>query len=301
MSGHILVGLDGSEGARNALRWAAVFADVTGRELRLAHAWQHGRPLESGALDDLAVSDAEQLEAAVEQRLLRIAADELGEGRVAGAVALRGRVADALALHAGRDRASLVVVGTRGLSGARRLLLGSVTRTLVEYPPCPVAVIPPATPAPPADGATWTILVGVDGSVGASHAVRWARDAARRSGAEVVAVHALEPPSGDPSADRLACLRAEAAYRIEEEWSAPLRRAGVRQRTVVDEGDPRRVLEAHVASTSPVCLVAGSRGLSGMARLLGSVSDHVVCHLDWAVVVVPRPCDTTLGGARAAW
>lgn len=298
MSGHVLVGLDGSGSARDALRWAAAFARATGRELHLAHAWQHGGRLETGALDDLHCSDPAQLEAAVEERLLRIATDELGEGRATGAAALRGGVADALARHAGRRGAALVVVGARGLGGARRLLLGSVTRKLVEYPSCPVVVVPRAAPVPASDGAAWTILVGVDGSAGASRAVRWARGVAERSGAQVVAIHALEPPSGDPSAALVACLREEATYRLEEEWSAPLRRAGLRYRTVVEDGDPRHVFDAAAEAERPVCLVAGSRGLSGMSRMLGSVSDHAVRHLDWPVVVVPRPCDTTLEGIR---
>jgi nucleotide-binding universal stress UspA family protein len=301
MSGPVLVGLDGSDGARNALRWAASFARATERELYVAHAWQHGGQLEDGALDDFRCSDPAQLEADVEERLLRIAADELGDGRVTAAVALRGGVADALARHADRRDASLVVVGARGLGAARRLLLGSVARTLVEYPSCPVAVVPRSTPVPEDQGAAWTILVGVDGSASASRAVRWARDVAARCGAEVVTIHALEPPSGDPSAAVLACLREEAEYRIEEEWSAPLRHAGVRYRTLVEEGDPRHVLETAALSSRPVSLVAGSRGLSGMTRrMLGSVSDHAVRNLKWPVVVVPRPCETTVAGGHGS-
>ena len=135
MTGRVVVGADGSESSRRAIRWAAEEARVRGAVLEVVHAWTllgqpedgtfdptYGEPqarqwldAELGALGD--VVDGVEVE--------RIVVNDLG--------------APAL-LDAGK-RADLLVVGSRGRGGFRGLLLGSVSSQVVQHAPCPVAVI----------------------------------------------------------------------------------------------------------------------------------------------------------------
>jgi nucleotide-binding universal stress UspA family protein len=233
----VLVGLDGSAHSLVALRWAGWCAAATGADLHVAHAWQQGPPLD-GALG-AGIADAADLEAAVERRLRQLAAAELRDpGAVAGARALRGEVPTALTREAARLDAGLVVVGARGAGNALRALLGSTASRLTECPVRAVAVVPDDAEVPPRSGAG--LLVGVDGSTGASRAVRWAAAVARAARRPVVAVHAFEPGVPDLTPEEGESLLGEARLRLDEEWVAPLRARGVEHRTVVEPGDPPR-------------------------------------------------------------
>jgi nucleotide-binding universal stress UspA family protein len=87
------------------------------------------------------------------------------------------------------------VVGSHGAGGAHRWLLGSVSRQLTERPTQAVAIVP-NTELEPGGG---VFIVEVDGSAGSSRALRWAGRSARRSGADIVVIHADEPPVADLS------------------------------------------------------------------------------------------------------
>lgn len=285
----VLVGLDGSAHSRLALRWAAWCARATAADLHLAHAWQQGPPLD-GALGG-GIADAADLEAAVERHLRELAAAELGDpGAVAGARALRGEVPGALAREAARLDAGLVVVGARGAGNALRALLGSTASRLTECPVRAVAVVPDDAEVPPRAGAG--LVVGVDGSAGASRAVRWAAELARAAGLPVVAAHAYEPEVADLTPEEGESLLGEARLRLAEEWSAPLWARGVDHRTVIEPGDPRDVLPRVADAERPAGVVVGSRGLGPISqRLLGSVTHHLLRTLAWPTVVIPAPRD----------
>jgi len=62
-----------------------------------------------------------------------------------------GVVVDEVLAQVASHRSDLLVVGSRGLSAAKRLVLGSVSAALVNHAPCPVLVVrPPTTPGAPA-------------------------------------------------------------------------------------------------------------------------------------------------------
>jgi nucleotide-binding universal stress UspA family protein len=140
-----------------------------------------------------------------------------------------------------------------------------------------------------------TILVGVDGSEGSAAALRWACRLALAAGAEVVAVHVLDPSTEDvrPLGLPRAVLN-EADWRepvqaeLEGTWCAPLARAGVRHRTRVEEGKAGPCLAALAREEHADLLVTGHRGLSGLAELVhGSVSAYLTHHSPCPVAVVP--------------
>ncbi len=135
----IVVGVDGSEGAANALRWAVEEARAHGATLVPVLAWsyldQQGVIGTSGFVPEY--SDVEA-KAALEAALAGVRAD-------APDVVIEPVVRCDLATRALLDEAEnadLVVVGSRGLGGFSGLLLGSVSQQLTHHSPCPVVLIP---------------------------------------------------------------------------------------------------------------------------------------------------------------
>jgi nucleotide-binding universal stress UspA family protein len=145
VSGRIVVGVDGSEGARSALEWAVGEARLRGASLRAVHAW-HLPPLVSGVgmFEPPATLDADTLER-VENGATQLLEQELAAVDTSGVEVERivepRNPADGL-LEAARD-ADLLVVGTRGHGGFTGLLLGSVSQQVSHHAPCPVVIVPP--------------------------------------------------------------------------------------------------------------------------------------------------------------
>ena len=145
------------------------------------------------------------------------------------------------------------------------------------------------------------IVVGVDGSPNAAHAVAWTAEVARALDAEVVAVHAVDPRLFVPVMETLGppppAVVGEEWYEetreaFEHTWVSPLRALGVRYRTVFVDGSPAPTLIEVAQEEKADLLVVGSRGRGGFAGLvLGSVSNFVAHHAKLPVVVVPDGMD----------
>jgi nucleotide-binding universal stress UspA family protein len=84
-------------------------------------------------------------------------------------------------------RADMIVVGSRGMTAPGRLLLGSVSSTVVQHAHCPVAIIHDDDGS--ADDMA-PVVVGVDGSPASEGAIELAFDEASRRGVHLVALHA---------------------------------------------------------------------------------------------------------------
>jgi nucleotide-binding universal stress UspA family protein len=149
MAGKIVVGVDGSEPSHEALRWAAAEAALRGARIVAAHSWTFVPPTPIGepgmipmpATDYAGQLDAErnaaqaELDAALEEVFPDGTPDDL-ESKL-----LEGDAEDALVREAAD--AELLVVGSRGRSGLKSVLLGSVSRHVVSHAPCPVVVVKP--------------------------------------------------------------------------------------------------------------------------------------------------------------
>ena len=165
-----------------------------------------------------------------------------------------------------------------------------------------------------ADGGRPTrVIVGVDGSVAASHALAWAQAEAAVHDIEVLAVHAWDvpPPVTELSAmvetDPAPYEAAAAEVMSDVLTHAP---SGPPVTSVLVRGHPSRALLD--LQTPGDLLVVGSRGRGGFAGLLlGSVSQHCATHARGPVAVVPPTAalpperDVVVGidgsdGARAA-
>ncbi len=139
----IVVGVDGSPPAREALRWASEEARFRGATLRAVSVWT--MPSFTGF--DTHPADPDALQQEAEQRLEAILAEALepdDRGRVERVV-VEGTPASRLIEQAAT--ADLLVLGSRGLGGFKELLLGSVSHQCAQHAPCPVMIMRSASSA----------------------------------------------------------------------------------------------------------------------------------------------------------
>jgi nucleotide-binding universal stress UspA family protein len=139
----IVVGTDGSDTARQAVRQAIELARAVGARIELVSAYE---PVSDARLreaihvpEDLQwmINPREDVQATLEQAA--------GEIRAAGVevevFARQGDPADAI-LDVAEERGSdLIVVGNKGMTGAKRFLLGSVPNKVSHHAPCSVLII----------------------------------------------------------------------------------------------------------------------------------------------------------------
>ncbi|WP_156756132.1 universal stress protein [Actinokineospora pegani] len=288
----VVVGHDGSDGARHAVDWAALEAAQRGVGLAIVECvdrtpvdqpplmtWP--MPPTGTVLDERAVRDE------AEDRLATVAArvrqDHPGI-EVTTAVA-SGPAAETLPEVAGGD--DVVVVGSSGRGAVSRALLGSTASELLRTCDRPLVVVRGTEDPAPGGG---RVVVGTDGAC--AGATEFAFDFAARHGLELVAVHTRTSPPGD----RLDLVHQEdddpggehhAGERLlDEALAEPGRRhPGVPVHRVLRFDAPADALadEARHAAL----LVVGSHGVGPLRSLLTrSVSHAVVHHAPCPVAVV---------------
>jgi nucleotide-binding universal stress UspA family protein len=148
VAGRIVVGVDGSESSKQALRWARYLARMAGDTLEVVMVW---KPFgDYGAVGAGWVGMPSDWDPArdTEKALIATVDEVFGADRPAGLKisVVEGSPAWAL-IEAGKD-ARMLVVGSRGHGGFAGLLLGSVSATCVEHARCPVLVLHGDTPPP---------------------------------------------------------------------------------------------------------------------------------------------------------
>lgn len=137
--GRIVVGIDGSEGARAALRWALDEGRTRGVEVVALHSWT--LPFTGGEAFVPAGIKTDVLEDGAQQ-LLDESVDAVvkdSDARPEASLVFAG-AAEAL-LTAAAD-ADLLVLGGRPPEGLDRVLVGSTARQVIHHAPCPVVVVP---------------------------------------------------------------------------------------------------------------------------------------------------------------
>lgn len=126
----IVVGFDGSEGARQALAWAAAEAALRGERICVVKAWSPG---EFGTDAEIAEYQEEHLR----QEVSDLMKDH--EGVAWQSQAIRGSAARVLLEEAAG--ADMLVVGSRGHGGFTGLLMGSVSQQVITHAGAPVVVV----------------------------------------------------------------------------------------------------------------------------------------------------------------
>ena len=147
MSKAIVVGVDGSDASREALRWAADEARLRFASLLAVYAWSFipAQPIGDPGMLAMPAGDlAGQLDAesqGARAALASIVSETLGPepGLEVEQKLVESDAGDALVAES--DSAELVVVGSHGRSGLKAALLGSVSRHVVTHAACPVVVV----------------------------------------------------------------------------------------------------------------------------------------------------------------
>ena len=144
MFGSIVVGTDGSDTARQAVREAIELAKQVGASVHIVSAFE---PVSNQRLREEQRQAPEDMQWMVNPRedvdaTLREASEEVeGAGIKVETCAREGDPADAILDVAEERGADLIVVGNKGMTGAKRFLLGSVPNKVSHHAPCSVLIV----------------------------------------------------------------------------------------------------------------------------------------------------------------
>ena len=144
MFSRIVVGTDGSETAAEAVRQAADLAKLSGAQLSIVSAFE---PVSKRRVDGEALDAPADVQHQIGPRedvnlvLEAAAAAAKKEGLDVQIHPVEGNPAEAILSVAEETNADLIVVGNKGMTGARRFLLGSVPNNVSHHAPCSVLVV----------------------------------------------------------------------------------------------------------------------------------------------------------------
>jgi nucleotide-binding universal stress UspA family protein len=300
----IICPVDFSESSVRALAHAAALARWYDAQLTVLHVVPTFEPVQvRGDLgDSVRIVNPMPREQVLEEmsRSLNLAAVSPGAVPIAESGDPQGTIID----QALSKKADLIVMGTHGRRGFKRLLLGSVTEAVLREAPCPVLTVPPRAPATVSEEVTFTrILCPIDFSPAALQAFGFALDLARQAGGLVTLLHAVE-------------WLAEEEPRTSDHFNVPEYRLHIaaaareRMRALVAEESRtwveiddlvvfgrahREILRA--AETKPADLIVmGAQGRGGVTlALFGSTTQQVVRGATCPVLTVRGPLQIQTG------
>jgi len=281
----VIVGTDGTESSKTAVRWAAREAQRRNLPLRVIHAfdweWREARYDVSQEFLDISRKQAEGITATSVYEARMVASRlEIDGDPVVGHAAAR--------LLADDGDAALMVLGSRGRGGFAGLLLGSVSQRVATHASCPVVVIRGR------GDAEGPVVVGVDDSAMADLVLETAFDQASARGGALTVVRAFLPVlplwlSNVRAADVQTPGQDEIERARLEEQLAPWRDKfpGIRVEVVLTHDSIAGALVE--ASKHAQLVVVGSRGHGVVAgTLLGSAGLQLLQHADCPVYIA-RP------------
>lgn len=294
----ILVGTDFSPTAVAAVAWALELARQQGARVELVHAVTVPPVLleyvGSGAIAASPAFD-EEVRRAAHGRLEQEAASWRDKGIQVDTWMGIGTPSMVICDRAAEISALAIVIGTRGLTGLRHLLLGSTTERVVQGAPCPVLTVHPEDHVRQHE--TQAILVPTDFSEDAELAI----DTARRlliplaQNARLILFHAFNLPieytAYGPIPTSLSYLQDTGldAERRLQEMTDRLTAEGLTVDWVAREGDPSVVIVEEAEHRGADLIAMGTHGRSGLRHLLlGSTAERVVQHARCPVMTVRR-------------
>lgn len=296
----ILWPTDFSASAEKAFPYAAALAHWHDAELHLLHVREGERQTDKAADFPVSVDTLSALtEGGDASSPVDVSALSLVQEQVDGLPP-----ADAIVSYADEHDMDLVVAGTHGRRGVRRLFLGSVAEEVLRRARCPVLTVR----ADEAVASAWNvhnILVPVDFSSGADQAVRHARELALTYGAQVTLLHAVEEVIY-PSAYGMEMADApgpEIVHRIENTLAAMAREDIGYEHVVVEAvvGYASSAILDHQQEHDVDLIVISTHGRSGLERLLlGSVTERVLRRATTPVFVVKPFGKSLLSGAASS-
>ena len=281
----ILVGVDGSDEAKAAVRLAVLLAPALGANVQLAHVVRPHPPWAPTAMKPHALTQRRATE------VLEATARESASPNTNISVRiLHGEAGAALAEAAQAPEVALLVVGSRGADQAARVLLGSSADRAIQQSEKPVLVVKRDS-APPSKGRC--ILVGVDGSAESYAAAHFAADLAEATGASLRVCFVVEeqvsalPNPFAPSTGEADIQHKDWATALLREVVAREKRPSLVVDTSMPVGRPAEMLAELSLEEEVALIVIGHRGRGGVARfLLGSTADRLAQIASKPVLIV---------------
>jgi nucleotide-binding universal stress UspA family protein len=264
--GPVVVGIDGSDAAIGAAEWAAKEAIHQDVPLRLVYVIQ----ITDGPIASASAYPAEEDHADSCLRAACLAVGATGLPVKIDTAVLRADIDSALIAES--EQATLICVGSLGISRVASMVIGSTAAILAENAQCPVAIIRRTEDGPlPERG---LIAVVVDDEPGNDEVVRWAMEEARVRRAPVLALGVWRWALFE--------IGDEQFYRRLDHW---LRRyPDVEVEVASTRLSLTRYLEGRIGGVQLV--VIGGRDAKRVAQLVGPHSLPIFTHADCSVLIV---------------
>lgn len=192
--------------------------------------------------------------------------------------------------EAEKNQIGMIIMGRRGRTGLKRLMMGSETAKVIGHAPCNVLVVPRA-----AKIECRNILTATDGSKHSDAATSEAICIAKRCGAKLIVISVVPSESISPMdivhSEMWRELIADEELRKAEtnikKAKGLAEKEGVKAEGLVLSGRPYEAIVNTAKEKRADLIVVGSHGRTGLARLLmGSVTERVIGYTECAVLVV---------------
>ncbi len=280
----ILFATDFSVASMQALPYATSIARQFGSKLYIAHVVPpEDYPIGLDSYDESAQAGCRR----AEPKLKSVLDSAPCRGLSCEALIGSGDVWIGLSDFMRRHVTGLLVMGTIGRTGLKKLLLGSVAEEAMRESRCPVLTVGLES-HPAEEGRFRHVLYATDFSTGSLAGAPFALAFSKSYGARLTLVHALEGLPESPYLDAQMArvrLRELVPHRVD---------LGPEPEIIVEMGSPADVILKAADDTASDLIVIGARGAGALARLashFGSVAHKIVCRALCPVLTVRRLTD----------
>jgi nucleotide-binding universal stress UspA family protein len=270
--GRVLLATDGSEASAPALEWAALLTKTFGGELHAATVLRNTPELDFYGGAAASILEAER---AAAQDILDEAMTTLGDrGLKPTAHLLQGGAATQIVRLATKYKIDVIVVGSHGRTGIKRLLLGSVAEAVKNHADANVLIA--RIPPPPRH-----VLIPADGSATSGVASQLGLRIAMSLKKPATMLHAVAGVEFATLKGIYEDFMREASNLTIPDW----KELGIR--ADVQFGNPSQVILDQARAVGADLIVIGSRGMGGLkAARVGSVSNRIAHEADASVLLV---------------
>ena len=282
----LLLSTDGSEFSEGAVREAVKLAKICSSKLFVLSVIETNPEFEV-----LAPQIVEKEEKQTRDRLEKIKSMAAKEGVECEIIARHTESPfQAIIEEAEKNQADMIIMGRRGRTGLRRLLMGSVTAKVIGHSPCNVLVVPRL-----AEIKYQKILVATDGSKYSVAAASEAIGIAKRCGAELFIISVVPTETASPfdivhsemQHEMIAQKEFQDGEKNVNDLLVIAKQEGVNVEGHIIQGRPYEAIVENAREKGVDLIVMGSHGRTGMERLLmGSVTERVVGNADCSVLIV---------------
>lgn len=282
----LLLATDGSQFSEGAIREAIRLAKRCSSKLSVLSVIETNPEYET-----IAPQLLEKAEKSAQEHLASVKEQAKKEGVDCTTSILEGEDSfNYISNEATKNKISMVIMGRRGKTGLKRLVMGSTTARVIGHAPCNVLVVPRA-----ARVEFKNILVATDGSRYATAAASEAIGIAKKNNSKLIVLAVVPSESMQPmdivhsqmSRDVIAEKEMKEAEKNAKTAKEAARKEGVSVEAFVMGGKPSDAIVQTAKEKNVDVILLGSHGKSGIDKLLmGSVAERVIVLSSCAVLVV---------------